>query len=82
MLQVSRPCTSPRSGNGHAPFGRLPPMRNCTSRVRAADKSRSEPTIDVSKLGVIPFDDDCETLLDAMAFTGPAPEVGCAAPQC
>lgn len=33
--------------------------------------------MDVERLGVIPFDDDRETLMDALAFTGPAPEVGC-----
>ena len=31
--------------------------------------------VDVQKIGVIPFSKDEETLVEVMAFAGPAPEV-------
>ena len=50
----------------------------CPSRVvvKAAESSSNNSILDVKKLGTIPFDKDTETFRDAMAFTGPAPEVG------
>ena len=44
--------------------------------VKAAERSSNNSNLDVKKLGTIPFDKDTETFRDAMAFTGPAPEVG------
>ena len=74
-------CTCPRSENTRISLARLqricPPKRSRLLRVRAVDNIKNEPTVDVRKLGVIPFNDDSETLGQAMAFTGPAPEVGC-----
>ena len=85
-LQVFRLCTNVHTGNRRAllasPQRMRQPERRCTWMVRAEGNSKTGLTLDVKKLGVVPFDDDCETFMDAMAFTGPAPEVGCNASRC
>ena len=77
LLQVSRlratsgsRCTSPGI------LQRMYRPVRFTTRVRAANNAKTAPSVDVERLGVIPFDDDRESLMDALAFTGPAPEVG------
>ena len=45
-------------------------------RISAAEDSRKgADVVDVQKIGVIPFSKDEETLVEVMAFAGPAPEV-------
>ena len=78
FLQVSRLCaTSGSRCTSPSTLQRTYRRVRFATRVRAANNAKIEPTVDVERLGVIPFDDDRETLMDALAFTGPAPEVGC-----
>ena len=48
-------------------------------RTRAAeDSGKGTDVVDVQKIGTIPFSRDEETMVDVMAFAGPAPEVNAA----
>ena len=44
-------------------------------RCATEDTSKGTDVVDVQKIGTIPFSRDEETLVDVMAFAGPAPEV-------